>query len=96
MTFSIVACPLLARQGWKNEVMRHKRGLNQGGIDPAQRCKIVGLIRRAGAERSDGDRQTAVDNCKESSSVAKIENTLQQLANVLVLTVRQDERLIAI
>ena len=61
MTFSIVACPLLARQGWKNEVMRHQRGLNQGGIDPAQRCKIVGLIRRAGAERSDGDRQAAVD-----------------------------------
>ncbi len=28
--------------------------------------------------------------------VAKIENTLQQLANVLVLTARQDERLIAI
>jgi hypothetical protein len=28
--------------------------------------------------------------------VAKIENTLQQLATVLVLTARQDERLIAI
>jgi hypothetical protein len=28
--------------------------------------------------------------------VAKIESTLQQLANVLVLTARQDERLIAI
>lgn len=28
--------------------------------------------------------------------VAKIETTLQQLANVLVLTARQDERLIAI
>jgi hypothetical protein len=28
--------------------------------------------------------------------VAKIENTLQELANVLVLTARQDERLIAI
>jgi hypothetical protein len=28
--------------------------------------------------------------------VVKIENTLQQLANVLVLTARQDERLIAI
>jgi len=28
--------------------------------------------------------------------VAKIENTLQQLADVLVLTARQDERLIAI
>src|ERR1700722_19953447 len=59
---SIVECPLLARQGWKNEVMRHQRGLNQGGIDPAQRCKIVGLILRAGAERSAGDRQGAVDS----------------------------------
>ena len=28
--------------------------------------------------------------------VLKVENTLQQLANVLVLTARQDERLIAI
>jgi hypothetical protein len=28
--------------------------------------------------------------------VAKIEGTLQQLANVVVMTVRQDERLIAI
>jgi hypothetical protein len=28
--------------------------------------------------------------------VTKIENTLQQLANVLMLTARQDERLIAI
>ena len=28
--------------------------------------------------------------------VAKIENTLQQLANVIVLTARQDERLTAI
>jgi hypothetical protein len=28
--------------------------------------------------------------------VAKIENTLQQLANVLVLTARQDERLMSI
>ena len=61
MTFSIVACPLLARQGWKNEVMRHQRGLDRGGLDPAQRCKMVGLIRRA-SERSDGDRQAAVDS----------------------------------
>src|SRR5271169_37955 len=61
MTFNIVACPLLARQGWKNEVMRHQRGLDQGRIDPAQRCKIVGLIRRAGAERTYGDRQATVD-----------------------------------
>jgi hypothetical protein len=33
----------------------------------------------------------SVDQC-----VAKIENTVQQLANVFVLTARQDERLIAI
>ena len=36
-------------------------------------------------------------SCKASiTRVAKIEATLQQLANVLVLTARQDERLIAI
>src|SRR5271169_4916237 len=62
MTFSIVACPLLPRQGWKNEVMRHQRGLDQGVIDPAQRCKIVGLVWRAGAERTHGHRQATVDS----------------------------------
>lgn len=40
--------------------------------------------------------QDVADTTCIDQRVAKIETTLQQLANVLVLTARQDERLIAI
>ena len=65
---------------------------------PIARCSIRAPRRktRRGSNRRWMKVQLQVTSCKELSSVAKIENTLQQLANVLMLTARQDERLIAI
>ncbi len=61
MTFGKVACPLLHRQWRKNEVVRDQRALDESGMDPAQRRKIVGMIRRAGLERAYCNRQATVD-----------------------------------